>query len=331
MKRAAWRGKGAGAGGPAVARAVFCRGAALWMLGAALAFGADFSVQGTLDPSEIPFHRTSSYTVMVEMPAETEVTVVPWTAPLPGLEVEWRDPETTSLDPGRVRVVQRIHLRPTRPARYELPAVVVRATGHPDTTLVPGILAVRPLTPEELLEATVAQDFIGLDALNAGSSFARRWTLPLLALAVTAAVILALLVRGNAGRLRWLRRQPLAPGPEALARLAVLSPGENGAEILYMELSSVLRDYLEKRFGIHARELSTRELVSGPLRDVPLTQELHSAVQTLLAEADRVKFARFEPLVTRQQAALESASHLIRSLECIAADTAPAKSRGAAA
>ena len=85
----------------------------------------------------------------------------------------------------------------------------------------------------------------------------------------------------------------------ALARLRNLrtQPREQQHDVdqFYVELSSLVREFVEARFGLHAPELTTEEFLLAA-RDAdelaPLDREF---LGDLLSESDRVKFAAFMP------------------------------------
>lgn len=62
----------------------------------------------------------------------------------------------------------------------------------------------------------------------------------------------------------------------------------------YSGLTGILREYLERRFGIHAREQTTDEILEQ-LRKQQLSQALLTDTEQLLSVADLIKFAKADP------------------------------------
>jgi len=62
----------------------------------------------------------------------------------------------------------------------------------------------------------------------------------------------------------------------------------------YVELTDILREYLEGRFGVFALEKTTEE-IARDLRSAPVDGFLKTELVHLLRRADRVKFARLDP------------------------------------
>ncbi len=158
------------------------------------------------------------------------------------------------------------------------------------------------------------------------------WVIPLIALL---ALLLGLVMA------RWLRRRrtfiqqppPRPPHEIALNALALLKTKgyiERGEiDPFYIELSAIVRSYLEGRFGLRAPELTTEEFI----REATSTQSLNSDQQKLVAgfleQSDLVKFARFRPDAVSMQDAWNAAERLVQETrERVQAPTA-SKTEGA--
>lgn len=131
------------------------------------------------------------------------------------------------------------------------------------------------------------------------------WILPLLptwawcTLALLATVGLALLARA-----RWRRRrsrQAPAPPPEAVA-LAQLQhlleqPRQDSAAIrrYVFRLSSIVRAYLEARFGLNATDLTSEEILARLPEVALLNERAATLLRTFLAAGDTVKYAGSVP------------------------------------
>lgn len=305
---------------------------ALLLPGAALlshAADAPVAVRGVLSPPEIPFHRISRYEVVVDAPEGTAIEIPPWPDSLPGLDVSFSEPVVLPQGAGTIRLTQAITLRPTRPAIYVLPATIVRANGNVVATPTPGELRVRDLTPEEELEVAAPQDFMTLADVHGNRAWRYRIT--------AAIVVLALAAIGGYWAVRrgswaWPRiKRPLDPGARALQRIAAAKDddGLQGPEVVYLELSGALRDYLEDQFGVPARELSTPEFVDGPLAELPIRKQLQTDIEAILVESDRVKYAQHRPDRERQDAAAGAADALVRALIAASAEAATQPAAGA--
>ncbi len=123
---------------------------------------------------------------------------------------------------------------------------------------------------------------------------AARWPL---ALAAALALALGLLLARR--RARGERALP-APPPHvvaraALARLDGLGLLERGdIEGYFVTFSALLRDYVERRFGVRAPEQTTEEFLRAAERD-PALEGHRAPLRAFLTLADQVKFARERP------------------------------------
>lgn len=79
----------------------------------------------------------------------------------------------------------------------------------------------------------------------------------------------------------------------------------------YAELTFILREYLEKRYGIPALESTSHETL-GHLKNHDFPEALAQPLQTLLVEADLAKFAKIIPPETFHSESFELTKRIIR-------------------
>lgn len=98
---------------------------------------------------------------------------------------------------------------------------------------------------------------------------------------------------------------------DAIAALAVLqkrgAPGAADADQWFVELSSIVRAYLEHRYDIRAPELTTEEFLLVAARAKELTVEHRAQLSAFLERCDRVKFAGYRPDSAESLATLDAA------------------------
>ena len=93
-----------------------------------------------------------------------------------------------------------------------------------------------------------------------------------------------------------LPRPPHEVALDALRRLRVARLLEEGRpEEYYVQLSSIVRAYLEGRFQLRAPEMTTEEFLQIAQRNPQMRPEQRSQLGRFLSEADLVKFARYVP------------------------------------
>ncbi len=82
-------------------------------------------------------------------------------------------------------------------------------------------------------------------------------------------------------------------------------------EPYYVELSDVVRHYLENRFHLKAPEMTTEEFLNTVKDDKTLSYEHKSLLKDFLSQCDLVKFARYRPAENETDMVYESAERLI--------------------
>lgn len=83
-------------------------------------------------------------------------------------------------------------------------------------------------------------------------------------------------------------------------------------EPFYVELSGIVRRYIEQQFGIDAPDQTTEEFMLIALRSRRLTGAQRDLIGQFLAQCDLVKFARAQPAADDMRAALAAAEQLVR-------------------
>lgn len=116
----------------------------------------------------------------------------------------------------------------------------------------------------------------------------------------------------------------------ALRRLAALEerglPVAETVDAWYVELSDIVRRYIEDRHAVRAPELTTEEFLLEARRSVAFSAAHRDLLSTFLEGCDRVKFAGYSPEQDESRSALEVARRFLAEAE---ADFADAASGGA--
>lgn len=122
-----------------------------------------------------------------------------------------------------------------------------------------------------------------------------------------------LLVRARKARAQIAARR--SAYDEAVAKLGSLeqrgAPDDETTDAWFVELSAIVRDYLEQRYEIRAPELTTEEFLQVASRDPNLKPDHRALLSTFLDLADRVKFAGYLPASAESLASLEVARKFV--------------------
>ncbi|NUM54641.1 MAG: hypothetical protein HUU46_13435 [Candidatus Hydrogenedentes bacterium] len=254
-----------------------------------------------VEPKEIPWHKTVSFAVVIEAPADAEVTVDDVMDHLGGLQ-PFGDVviKTEPLPDGRKRTTHQYTLESPKaePGSFQPEPVIIRVKDGDTITLPSPEIKVRELTPEE--EAQAQEMAPILDPLNVKKRFWEYWQFwaGIAAAAVIATTAFVLY--------RWFKRQRPAkpqrivpPWETALSRLAALEAkglrDSGRLDAYYVELSAILRHYIEDRFDLRAPERTTPEFLAEAAGGGALSDDQQRMLASFLRYSDRVKFAKFEP------------------------------------
>jgi hypothetical protein len=287
----------------------------LLLLAAVTLFGAGFTAAAetpvldtALLPPEIPYHRTALYTVSVEADPEVRISFPEITGDPGKVEVEKSEYQRDTLADGRVRHIQNYRVNPIVAGVYALPPLPITWQDNAATgtlTAPPAAFNARDLTPAE---AKSAEIFLGITAPDAVLSPQRHsgWLILVGAgvLLVVAAILLVFLTRR---RHMGDRTAPSLPAWEiALNRLRELQqrdlPGVGKLEAFYVDLSAILRYYIEDRFQIQAPEQTTPEFIEAASKYGVFSEAQETFLADFLRQCDRIKFARLQPGVEEAEA-----------------------------
>ena len=165
----------------------------------------------------------------------------------------------------------------------------------------------------EKLGEGLAEDELELMAVR--SPWQKGWIL-WSAGGVVALVIASLLVwrlRRREKAVAEVRKSPLETALAALEQLEkddLVAKGE--LKEYYGRVSSILREYVEGRYGLQAPERTTEEFMEDLRRDSgTLSNEQKSLLEKFLMHCDLVKFAKFEPSADEVRATFESCKEFV--------------------
>ena len=255
-----------------------------------------------------------------------------------GFQVAPRTEPPALVGDGRTRHLRRFRLDPFLAGDYPIPELAVGwlAPGGAPTGLSTGALTVRvssvlgdagaaaagesPAAAEDLPELREVGDPIRAPL---------RWWRPALAgmaaLAVAAAVGAAIRRRRRVAASRPVPIEP--PGVVALRALDELErdPARKAdLDRFYVTVSSILRVYLEGRFGLRAPEQTTEEFLAAAEAEPAFDREQQWTLRAFLAACDAVKFARARPSDEATARTIDTARGFVLATADVTETPAPA-------
>ena len=127
---------------------------------------------------------------------------------------------------------------------------------------------------------------------------------------VAAAMVVWRIRRGRAVSERQLTPQELAQ--RELGRIVEDKLAESDVKAFYVELTAVVRRYIERSTGVNAPELTTEEFLRQIVDYAIFADEEQLRLKGFLEAADLVKFAAFEPDASDIESSIERARMFIQ-------------------
>jgi hypothetical protein len=265
---------------------------------------AEISVETVLDPPVIPYHKQARFAVTVEAPEDAQVRLPDMVPRFGGLAV-YGTPEYRSriLKNNRVRITETYTLDAIFPGDYLIEPVTVTWGDGQSVTVPSPALRVRELTEEEIADAEQFDAALP-DPDFTPAPFYTRWPF-WAALGGLAVAALAMLLFLRRRKTEQAAEASKTPWEVAYERLRVLDqqgyPRLGRYEPYYVDLSSILRYYIEDRFHVHAPERTTPEFLEEIDGSGVLTDEQERMLARFLRHCDLVKFAQYKPTVEEME------------------------------
>lgn len=281
----------------------------------------DVSVEVTLSPSEMPFYKSSTFTITVEAPADAEVE-------LPDLRLGFEQEKLMTeempvvdfrkepIGDGRARITETYTLEPVFVKDYFFDPVVVTVNGAEMVEVPFPVLRVRDLTEAEQEAITLFHSDIAGGPQATTRPVTARWQFWVLATLIGVAVVALIAYWWLSHRELRATEPPKDPWVTALARLEALAQRDLAKEgkfdAYYIDLSSILRYYIEGRFSLHAPERTSPEFLAEMMETDLFSKEQEGFLKTFLRLCDRVKFAQHEPGLLDMEASFTQVTNFVK-------------------
>ena len=153
----------------------------------------------------------------------------------------------------------------------------------------------------------------------------KRVPLDWLLISIIALLIIGLIFGGYFGYRYYKKRKSgevvekieifIPPSEKAITMLKVLEEKKLWQEGLvkeyHSEVTGIIRDYFEERFNFNSLEMTTKETIEN-LKSKEVNEKVIKNTEEFLANADMVKFAKFEPMPTVNEAMMTEAYSIVK-------------------
>jgi hypothetical protein len=281
------------------------------------------AVESRVDKSNITIGDTVRYAVKLARDKNVQVRWPALGANLGAFEI--RDYHKPDPRQTKGRVVEEIAytISTFDTGRFVIPPLAIEYQAPPDS-------AWHQLQTEKLeiyVASTLPSEAGDIRDIKSPWELPRDWKL-IIRIALIASGVLLL---AGVGFYYWRKRQgkgilperqePPRPAHEvaleALRQLRdsdLLATGQTKA--FYIELSEIVRRYIEGRYFVPALELTTGELMDG-LQEVALEADARNMLGDLLETSDLVKFAKYLPAKDEHERALQLAENFVESTKLV--------------
>jgi hypothetical protein len=260
----------------------------------------------SLEPVKPLIGDTVTLTITVTAAKDVEVLMPEFGEALERFTIIDFVPRETIDDNGRTIAVQKYRLQPPSSGKQAIPPILIeyvdRREGQREAP--EGLDAYELLTDRLEFEVQSVSPSDAQDELKPAlgklppreSPPSPRW--PWIVLATVAVAVAGVL--GGRAFLAWRRRARRESAYDvARARLDRLlarpRPIGELVDAFYVELSGIVRRYLEDRFDLRAPELTTEEFLASVGESPDLSRDHQALLRSFLRQADLVKFAGVQP------------------------------------
>lgn len=222
-----------------------------------------------------------------------------------GMELSDWQADTTQTGNGGNRITYRLTMQAFDPQPLTIPGFEYVLDG--DTTrsnpltikVLPVELSPELGNPEDIENLTIHPEESVVKIPSRWYDYIPDWMIwVLLAVVVAALGVIAYLLYKKNGQALFVPRKPVSPYDLAISRLNELKASGKivsaSSKAYFTELTDILRQYIDGRFGINAMEMPTTEILRR-LRQNQETRLTAEQIQQVLSLADFVKFAAVRP------------------------------------
>lgn len=279
------------------------------------------SVKMTLDSAAVVMGRINGLNVEVVTTRDANGTFKLDTDSLApyGIEVyDEGDVQREDVGDNIVQLTRKYYIQAFDSGTYTIPGIMY-IEGHDTVMSGPVSMKVLPVDVSQLEDVHPDADVLNPERRwydFIPDFITDYWVWWLIGLLVIAGGICAALIFTRKIEVRMPRKAPVPPDRIAMRKLAKLRESklcENGREKeYYTRLVDILREYLQKRFGINAMEMTSTQILNA-VRNNPTASLSKQNIKDIVSIADFVKFAQVRPMPDDNAAAMRSALQFVEN------------------
>lgn len=272
----------------------------------------------TADPSKVQLDRDILLTITITSPSEIDVSLPALDDRLQGFILNGVFDEEPRTHGGETTLERHARLTPGLAGEYRLAPMAIKYTDRSTSPASAGWFATRPMVFEAV------PPFEGRPGKDIEATLEPVWIYPPfktvalysgLVILVVIAVILAWKLLKRVRHNIQLAR--MSPRERAMKELAILLakdlPGKNMIKEFYLELTMIVRRYIESAHSIRAPEQTTQEFLIAVSDNPRFGPTVVKKLKAFLEAADLVKFAAHQPPDEAVKKAIDTAREYIES------------------
>lgn len=254
----------------------------------------------TFTPGQVSVNRDLRLEIRMTAPSEMDLTLPDLSDRLEGFADNGQYERDPVVANGKATRVVHVRLTPVVSRRYRVAPFAIQYT---DRSVSPPLEGWFP-TPPVVLEAKPLPDVGDDDDVNV--AFEPVWVRPTARTITLYAGLIVLVAAALFGLWKLLSRvreevalRRMSPRERALRELQQLLGkdliGKKQIKTFYVELTMVVRRYIERRHTVRAPEQTTEEFLTAVSQDQRFSRTSIDTLKAFLEAADMVKFAGYQP------------------------------------
>jgi hypothetical protein len=279
--------------------------------------GQDVTVSALFDTSRIYLGDQTWYSILIEQPADIEISIKPLKDSLvKNIEIlSGPLSDTSDIGNGRLRLISKYLVTSFDSGYYRVPPVyaeIISKSGikryYSDYSLLE-VLRVKIAPPD-----TASKIFDIIKPYRAPLTAGEILPWVLLAILIAAIIRGAVWLIKKFGKAKVIAEPVINPDPahviafRDLERLRDEKLWQNGeVKLYYTRLTEILRQYLENRYKVFSLEMTTSETLEALVKTGFKKDESFQILKTILNGSDLVKFAKFKPESSDNETHFENA------------------------